>query len=197
MAGGSTDVTMAMQPQVGFSLAHRDAAEKVFLSVDHEKCCFGKDSPGTVALTNAELKMVWGKNHGPACAMALAVPMTPSISLPYPRGRQEAPQAQIKPFLWTGPSAYMMAGSLGRQMCSDNNSAPAWRQSTEKRFQYDFVKRAASAPGPGQYTVPSAVAKQVRHCKERQRRPMHSHLLMRKNPAEGYSAQAKLCYSSG
>ena len=48
-----------------------------------------------------------------------------------------------------GPAAYSGAPALGKQIMSVRESLPAWQLGTEKRFQYDFVKRGAAMPGPG------------------------------------------------
>ena len=49
-----------------------------------------------------------------------------------------------------GPSAYNLSGGMGRQVLSDHESLPAWQMGTDKRFQYDFIKRTQGMPGPGQ-----------------------------------------------
>ena len=41
---------------------------------------------------------------------------------------------------------------MGRQVLSDRESLPAWQMGTDKRFQYDFIKRTQGMPGPGQHT---------------------------------------------
>ena len=51
-----------------------------------------------------------------------------------------------------GPSAYNLSGGMGRQVLSDHESLPAWQMGTDKRFQYDFIKRTQGMPGPGQPT---------------------------------------------
>ena len=43
-----------------------------------------------------------------------------------------------------------MSGGMGRQVLSDHESLPAWQMGTDKRFQYDFIKRTQGMPGPGQ-----------------------------------------------
>ena len=52
-----------------------------------------------------------------------------------------------------GPAAYNNRGGLGKQCLSDRESLPAWQMGSEKRFQYDFVKRALGSPGPGEGPV--------------------------------------------
>ena len=44
---------------------------------------------------------------------------------------------------------------MGRQVLSDHESLPAWQMGTDKRFQYDFIKRTQGMPGPGQPTSPA------------------------------------------
>lgn len=53
-----------------------------------------------------------------------------------------------------GPSAYNLSGGMGRQVLSDHESLPAWQMGTDKRFQYDFIKRTQGMPGPGQPKCP-------------------------------------------
>lgn len=38
---------------------------------------------------------------------------------------------------------------MGRQVLSERESLPAWQMGTDKRFQYDFIKRTQGMPGPG------------------------------------------------
>ncbi len=38
---------------------------------------------------------------------------------------------------------------MGRQVLSDHESLPSWQMGTDKRFQYDFIKRTQGMPGPG------------------------------------------------
>ena len=49
-----------------------------------------------------------------------------------------------------GPSAYNLSGGMGRQVLSDHESLPSWQMGTDKRFQYDFIKRTQGMPGPGE-----------------------------------------------
>ena len=44
---------------------------------------------------------------------------------------------------------------MGRQVLSDHESLPAWQMGTDKRFQYDFIKRTQGMPGPGQLNCPA------------------------------------------
>ncbi len=39
---------------------------------------------------------------------------------------------------------------MGRQVLSDHESLPSWQMGTDKRFQYDFIKRTQGMPGPGE-----------------------------------------------
>lgn len=48
-----------------------------------------------------------------------------------------------------GPSAYNVSGGMGRQVLSDRESLPSWQMGSDKRFQYDFIKRTQGMPGPG------------------------------------------------
>ena len=38
---------------------------------------------------------------------------------------------------------------MGRQVLSDRESLPSWQMGSDKRFQYDFIKRTQGMPGPG------------------------------------------------
>lgn len=60
-----------------------------------------------------------------------------------------------------GPSAYQSKSSVGVQASSKNDTAPSWAFSSEERFKYDFVERAAKIPGAGQYGHTSAVGVQA------------------------------------
>lgn len=51
--------------------------------------------------------------------------------------------------------------AIGRQQLSQKGNGPAWVMGNAERFSYDHVKRAASAPGPGAYTLGAAVGPQV------------------------------------
>ncbi|KAK9829789.1 hypothetical protein WJX72_007931 [[Myrmecia] bisecta] len=110
--GGQFDSTKETAPSMRFTTANRDAAEKIFVSAEHEKAGYGRESPG--------------------------------------------------------PSAYNLSGGLGKQQLSDHETLPAWKMGGEKRFQYDFVKRAETSPGPGQYKPPNTVGPQVMSTKKTQ-----------------------------
>lgn len=61
-----------------------------------------------------------------------------------------------------GPTtAHDMTSAVGKQINSKKVQLPAWGFGTQKRFQYDHVKRAMGTPGPGQYAPVNAVGAQV------------------------------------
>ncbi|DBA79673.1 hypothetical protein WJX77_002457 [Trebouxia sp. C0004] len=103
--GDQFESTKGNTPKLKFGTALREASEKIFISTDHEKSGYGKESPG--------------------------------------------------------PSAYNLSGGMGRQVLSDHESLPSWQMGTDKRFQYDFIKRTQGMPGPGQYKMGSSSGKQV------------------------------------
>ena len=88
-----------------------------------------------------------------------------------------------------GPSAYNLSGGMGRQVLSDHESLPAWQMGTDKRFQYDFIKRTQGMPGPGQITyaalLPCAIALLICYTKLPWSDPLPS----------GYPAQLLSCLS--
>lgn len=59
-----------------------------------------------------------------------------------------------------GP-VYTMDAAIGRQQLSQKSNGPAWVQGVAERWQYDHVKRAATSPGPGSYTLKPAISVQV------------------------------------
>ncbi|KAK9819067.1 hypothetical protein WJX81_000667 [Elliptochloris bilobata] len=102
--GLQVDSTKQSASVVAFSSATRDAAGRVFISVDHEKSGYGRESPG--------------------------------------------------------PSAYLVAGGLGRQQLSERESLPQWRMGSEPRFHGAAARQSATMPGPGQYATARAVGPQ-------------------------------------
>jgi len=60
-----------------------------------------------------------------------------------------------------GPSAYKTRSSVGIQASSKNETAPIYGFSSEERFRYDYVDRAAKVPGAGAYNTTSAVGLQA------------------------------------
>ena len=64
-----------------------------------------------------------------------------------------------------GPSAYNLSGGMGRQVLSDHESLPSWQMGTDKRFQYDFIKRTQGMPGPGDpYLLCEPLCIAFHHC---------------------------------
>eukprot|EP01024_Parvocaulis_polyphysoides_P028180 TRINITY_DN25490_c0_g1_i3.p2 TRINITY_DN25490_c0_g1~~TRINITY_DN25490_c0_g1_i3.p2 ORF type:complete len:270 (-),score=29.72 TRINITY_DN25490_c0_g1_i3:241-1050(-) len=88
-----------------FGSGTREAANKQFISADHEKSSYGQTSPG--------------------------------------------------------PGVYNVSGGIGKQILSQREEAPSWKQPTESRFNYDFVKRAKTVPGAGQYGAIGSVGTQT------------------------------------
>jgi len=60
-----------------------------------------------------------------------------------------------------GPSVYSGKSAVGRQPDSKKENSPAWVFSSEHRFKYDHVERAAHVPGAGQYNTIGSVGPQA------------------------------------
>lgn len=58
-------------------------------------------------------------------------------------------------------ATHVALGVLTTQVNSKTADQPAWVFGSSKRFQYDHVKRAATAPGPGAYALTDGVGPQV------------------------------------
>lgn len=47
-------------PKIQFGLAQRDASEKLFISIEHEKAQYGKESPGlSLGPTSSQITQQW------------------------------------------------------------------------------------------------------------------------------------------
>eukprot|EP00959_Pyramimonas_sp_CCMP1952_P262366 5486039-Pyramimonas_sp.AAC.1 len=60
-----------------------------------------------------------------------------------------------------GPSVYTGKSAVGRQPDSKKENSPSWVFSSEERFKYDHVERAAHVPGAGQYNTIGSVGPQA------------------------------------
>eukprot|EP00240_Pyramimonas_obovata_P016216 CAMPEP_0118932362 /NCGR_PEP_ID=MMETSP1169-20130426/10006_1 /TAXON_ID=36882 /ORGANISM="Pyramimonas obovata, Strain CCMP722" /LENGTH=302 /DNA_ID=CAMNT_0006875011 /DNA_START=144 /DNA_END=1052 /DNA_ORIENTATION=+ len=60
-----------------------------------------------------------------------------------------------------GPSVYTGKSAVGRQPESKKENSPSWVFSSEERFRYDHVDRAAHVPGAGQYNTIGSVGPQA------------------------------------
>jgi len=204
MFGKQTDSRKETAPQFGFGSSDRQNAAKVFVTAEHAKSSYGKESPGPVY----ELKSSIGKqdssknessplfSFGTADRFAKPAGSVPTrASVPGP-GAYQSPSSigkqgnstkqtaeaygfgsstrlhQQKVFISPdhaktnfgeaspGPSVYNQKSAVGKQPDSKKESAPSWAFSSEERFKYDFVERAAKVPGAGQYNTVGAVGTQ-------------------------------------
>jgi len=203
MFGAQHDSKKSTAPIYGFGSADRQQLQKVFLTPEHSKSDYGKNSPGPIydLKSSMGLQSSSKKTSMPlfsfGTADRFAKPKTgPGQTVPGP-GAYQAPSAlgkqgdsskfsapdygfgsstrahQEKVFLSQeqakinfgiqspGPSAYNSRSAVGTQPSSKNETAPAWAFSSEERFKYDYVERAAKIPGAGQYNSTSAVGQQA------------------------------------
>lgn len=202
MFGQQHDSKKSTAPIYGFGSADRANLAKVFLTPEHSKSDYGKNSPGPIY----ELKSSIGKQSSSKCGSSplfsfgtadrFNKPKTgPGQAVPGP-GAYQCPSSlgtqadstkgsaadhgfgsstrhhQEKVFLSEesakvnygvgspGPSAYNSRSSVGKQASSKNETSPTWAFSSEERFKYDYVERAAKIPGAGQYNSIGAVGVQ-------------------------------------
>lgn len=208
MFGQQHDSKKTTSPIFGFGSADRVQLQKVFLTPEHSKSDYGKNSPGPIYdLKSSVGKQASSKNYsasefsfgtadrfakaktgpgqsvpGPGAyqspsSIAKQVPSAKTTAPDYGFGSSTRAHAE-KVFLSEeqakiqygagspGPSVYQSKSSVGKQPSSKNESAPSWVFSSEERFKYDYVERAAKIPGAGQYGHTSAVGIQAQSAKK-------------------------------
>lgn len=205
MFGKQHESRKSTAPMYGFGSSDRSNMNKVFVTSEHAKAMYGKESPGPVYDTKSSLgKQESSKNNssplfsfGTADRFAkpagtvptkTAVPGPGTYGQPSSIGKQgdstkqTAEQAGFgsstramkeKVFLSEehaktnfgecspGPAVYNMKNACGKQADSKRETAASWVFSSEERFKYDFVERAAKVPGAGQYNAIGAVGSQA------------------------------------
>mmetsp|Transcript_13100 Transcript_13100/g.15822 ORF Transcript_13100/g.15822 Transcript_13100/m.15822 type:complete len:302 (-) Transcript_13100:366-1271(-) len=205
MFGKQHDSRKETAPAFGFGSSDRNGATKVFVTAEHAKSSYGKESPGPVYELKSSLgKQESSKNEssplfsfGTADRFAKPAGSVPTrYSVPGPGAYQatssigkqgdstrQSAEAygfgsstrvhQQKVFLSPehaktnygeaspGPSVYNAKSAVGKQPDSKKDTAPSWVFSSEERFKYDYVERAAKVPGAGQYNSIGAVGSQA------------------------------------
>ncbi|KAK9904232.1 hypothetical protein WJX75_007359 [Coccomyxa subellipsoidea] len=139
--GSQYESTKASAANVHFSGAQRDAAEKIFISLEHEKSGYGKESPGPSAY-----------NVSGSLLKKASSPLTLKGG-----PRFVDPAAKVAAGL-PGPGQYSVPISVGRQPVSTKPSKPvvgftkAQRDASKKMYispDHDKSNYGVGSPGPG------------------------------------------------
>ena len=142
-------------PQFGFGTAHRSAVEKVYLTPEHARTNYGKNSPGPVY----DVKSSMGKQEN-----------SRNLSAPFftfgTAERMTLQRASKSP----GPGHYAQPTSVGKQVDSTRGSSSTFGfgSSTREHMERCFMSRdheksrlGINSPGPCSYNVNSAIGRQA------------------------------------
>jgi len=158
MFGVMHDSRKSTAPIYGFGSSDRANASKVFLTPEHAKTDYGKNSPGPVY----DLKSSLGKQ---------ATSRNESMPL-YSFGTADrfAKGAKSGKAAVPGPGAYQVPSSIGKQADSNKGTAPEYGLGTSTRAHQEKVflsqdqakiNFGINSPGPSAYNCRSSVGEQA------------------------------------
>ena len=131
--------------RVKFGTAPRDAAEKIFISTEHEKTSGGRCEEGLGTFTRSAHVQLLSRS---CCAFSMTIPahnlyVTMRSWLLWPS--RDSP----------GPSAYDTDSPGKRQLLSDRHREPAWSMGSGARSEPTGSRGSASLPGVGAVESPA------------------------------------------
>ena len=140
----------------GFGTSERQHTAKIFISEEHAKVNGSSDAPAPIYKVPGSFGRQNESKKVSTSAPESIGSDTPATSRPGAFCGHSAQLSTVR--VGACPSAWARRGlpPCSRPACREHPTSlvtrrPAFALGTQKRFQYEYVKRAANTPGPGQY----------------------------------------------
>ena len=144
--------------RVKFGTAPRDAAEKIFISTEHEKTSGGRCEQHA-ASPLVSLKHAGFLQLRPGCSFSMTAPAHTVSNLHVTL--TSSPKSRDSP----GPSAYDTDSPGKRQLLSDRHRDPAWSMGSGARSDPTGSSASATLPGVGAIATHDSASSMFLVCK--------------------------------